>query len=326
MKTKLLLACIPFFLLAGCDSSSDSSSGETTPTQTALVSFSVSDAPVDEADNVVVAFDALELIHENGQRYFLNVVDTDEEQEYQQVDLLAYQGNDSRLILSDERIAIGNYKELIVHTTSKGNSDLNYVIANGRHDLKVPSDKLRLGGFEVTSETVQAFTIEFDLRKSLVLRGNSGNNNGYILKPHGVKIVDNGAATSLFGNVDQALFAQGDACMADSGNFVYLYQGHDHAEGTLVDNIDVNDEEYNDDLPLPENYVEPYASVGVLENGDYFFGFIPAGDYTVAFTCSAHVDHPVQYDFIKIANPSEQVAEITLEPTVEYEHNFRETQ
>ncbi|MDR9828578.1 DUF4382 domain-containing protein [Vibrio sp. FNV 38] len=319
MKTKLLAVSTTFLALVGCNGSG----GDTpaAPNKTALVSFSVSDAPVDDATEVVVAFDALELIHENGERYYLDVVDANDDG-VQQIDLLDYQGSDSRLILSDERMAIGQYRELIVHTKSKP-GDMQWVMANGQHELKVPSDKLRLGGFEVTEETVQSFTIEFDLRKALVLRGNNSNNNGYNLKPHGVSIVDNGSATSLWGQVDSALFSEGDACSTDGGNFVYLYQGHNHAEGTLVDNIDINDIDYNDDFELPEGYVEPYASVGVEENGDYYFGFIPSGDYTVAFTCSAYIDDPIQYDQIKIANPSEQVAEITLEPTQEYEHNFQ---
>jgi hypothetical protein len=317
MKKKMLMISTAFMVLTGCNSSDTDSSGN----ETALVSFSVSDAPVDGATEVVVAFDALELIHENGQRYFLNVVDTNESQDYQQVDLLEYQGSDSRLILSDERIAIGNYRELIIHT--EPNNALNWVTDNGQHDLKVPSNKLKLGGFEVTAETVQSYTIEFDLRKSLVLRGNENSNSGYNLKPHGVKIVDNGSATSVWGNVDPALFNEGDACDAGSGNFVYLFEGHGHEEGTLVDNLDVNDQDYNDDFELPINYIEPYASVGVEESGDYYFGFIPSGNYTLAFTCSAYIDDPIQYDQIKIANPSEQVAEVTLESTKEYEHNFR---
>ena len=321
MKIKLLMLSCAVLALAGCNSDDSSNSGTPPTNSTALVSFSVSDAPVDDAQEVVVAFDALELIHENGQRYFLNVVGTESSDDYQQIDLLDYQGSDSKLILSDERIAIGNYKELIVHT--KSNQSLQWVTANGHHDLKVPSNKLKLGGFEVTAETVQSFTIEFDLRKSLVLRGNNSNNNGYILKPHGVKIVDNGSASSLWGNVDPALFSQGDACSTDGGNFVYLYQGHNHTEGSLVDNIDIDDQDYNNDFELPEGHVEPYASVGVELNGDYYFGFIPAGDYTVAFTCSAYIDDPIQYDQILIANPSEQVAEISLPPTQEYEHNFQ---
>ncbi|WP_394242312.1 DUF4382 domain-containing protein [Vibrio astriarenae] len=319
MKTKLVAVSSVLALLAGC-SSDDQTNPGTPGNETALVTFAVSDAPVDDATEVVVAFDALELKHENGKSYFLNVVDTDEDNPYQQINLLDYQGSDSRVILSDERIPVGQYRELIIHTES--NPSLQWVEANGQHDLKVPSNKLKLGGFEVTAETVQAFTIEFDLRQSLVLRGNNNNNNGYNLKPHGVKIIDNGSASSLSGNVEPALFSQGDACTADGGNFVYLYQGHDHAEGTLVDNIDPFDDDYHDDFELPEGYVAPYASVGVEEDGDYFFGFIPSGDYTVAFACGAYLDDPVQYDQIKIANPSEQVQEVTLESTKEHVVDF----
>ncbi|MCQ1061378.1 DUF4382 domain-containing protein [Photobacterium sp. ZSDE20] len=300
--------------ITGCGSDS------TEQQKTALVSFSVSDAPVDDASEVVVAFDALELKHQNGESFYLNVVDTDETKDYQQVDLLDYRGTDARLILSDQRIPLGEYKELIVHTKA---GSLNWVTNNGMHDLKIPSNKLRLGGFEVTTETVQAFTIEFDLRKSLVLRGNAGNNNGYNLKPHGVTIVDNSAAASIKGSVDPALFSSGEACSEDGGNFVYLYEGH-HSNGiaTLVDNIDVDDQDYNDDLELPTNYVSPYASTGIYPDGSYAFGFVPSGEYTIAFTCSAYIDDPIQYDQILIANPSEQIADIVLSPTQEYIHNF----
>ncbi|MDG3085497.1 DUF4382 domain-containing protein [Vibrio hannami] len=313
MKLKWLALGTFLMTLLGCNSSDGSDN-------TALVSFSVSDAPVEDTTEVVVAFDALELIHENGHRYFLNVVDTNEHSDYQQIDLLEHQGSNSKLILSDERIAKGHYKNLIIHI--KPNADLNWVMANGQHDLKVPSNKLQLGSFEVTEETVQSFTIEFDLRQSLVLRGNNTNNSGYNLKPQGVKIVDNGSATSIWGNVEPALFSEGEACSDDGGNVVYLYQGHDHNAAALVDNIDTLDDDYLNNSELPEGFVVPYASVSVMENGDYYFGFIPSGNYTIAFTCSAYVDDPIQYDQIKIANPNEQSAEITTLPIQEYQHNF----
>ncbi|WP_413110501.1 DUF4382 domain-containing protein [Thaumasiovibrio sp. DFM-14] len=306
------------FLLAACGGSDD-------PTMaTAQVSFSVSDAPVDSATEVVVAFDALELRHEDGQRFFISVDENVAGDDYQQIDLLKYPGSEEALILTDQRLPIGTYKELIIHT--KAQQDLNWVLTEdeGEFDLKIPSNKLKLGGFEVTTETVQSFTIEFDLRQSLVLRGNNGNNNGYNLKPHGVKIVDNSAAASLKGHVDVNLLGAGDGCLAETGNFVYLYAGHGHQDSVLIDNIDITDPDYRDEIELPLDYVAPYASTGVMDDGNYFFGFIPAGDYTVAFTCSATVDNPIQYDEIIIANPSEQVAEIELLATQEKVFDFTE--
>lgn len=317
MFNKKLAILLAPLVIVGCGSDSD-----TTQPQTALVSFSISDAPVDDADAVVVAFDAIELKHESGQSYFINVVDTETSDDYQQINLLDYQGTDAKLIVSDERIQVGSYKEMILHTKS-GNS-YNWVIANGTHDLKIPSNKLKLGGFEVSEETVQAFTIEFDLRKALVQRGNNSNNNGYNLKPHGVSIVDNSSAASLKGTVDVNLFSAGEACTADTGNFVYLYAGHNHTSDVLIDNIDENDPDYRKDTELPEGYVAPYASASVTELGNYAFGYIPAGAYTVAFSCSATDDDPIQYDQLIIPNPEEQVAEIELSPTQEKIYDFVE--
>lgn len=304
-------------LLSACGSEGSSDASE----QLAKISFSVSDAPVDSASEVVVAFDQIELKHENGKSYIINV-DTDSQgNNYQQIDLLKYQGKDAAMIITEEELPVGTYKEMIIHTKP---GSMNYVEDNGLHDLKIPSNKLKLGGFVVDSTAVQSFTIEFDLRKSLVLRGNTSNNKGYNLKPHGVTIIDNGDAASLWGHVDPALFTAGENCTAD-GNFVYLYAGHGHQNATLIDNIDVNDPDFEQSTLLPESYVAPYASVAVNENGDYAFGYLPAGDYTVAFTCNAVLDNPIQYNSeIKIANPDNQRHEIVLEKTQEKIFDFNE--
>ena len=219
-KTLPVLAVATLLSACGSDSSSNDS------TEYAKVSFSVSDAPVDSMSEVVVAFDKLELKHENGNTYIIDVDTDDDGNDYQQIDLLDYQGTDEALIITEHTLPAGVYKQMIVHT-KPGN--MNWVKddeTSGEYDLKIPSNKLKLGGFEVIPEddnTVQSFTIEFDLRQSLVLRGNSNNNNGYNLKPHGVKIVDNSQAASLWGNVDFDLFDAGLNCDYDTGNFVYLY-------------------------------------------------------------------------------------------------------
>lgn len=313
---------IPVLVVAGLLSACGSDTADDSAPKTAQVSFSVSDAPVDSASEVVVAFDKIELKHENGQTYIINVDQDEAGNSYQQIDLLKYPGTEAALIITDEELPVGTYKEMIVHTKP---GDMNWVEDNGRHDLKIPSNKLKLGGFVVDSEAVQSFTIEFDLRKSLVMRGNSSNNNGYNLKPHGITIIDNGSAASLWGNVDPALFTAGEGCSGDSGNFVYLYAGHGHQASTLIDNIDPSDIEYDQSTVLPEGYVAPYASAGVEQNGHYAFGYLPAGNYTAAFTCNAVSDDPVQYDSgIKIANPNNQRHEITLDKTQEKIFDFTE--
>ncbi|WP_428776245.1 DUF4382 domain-containing protein [Vibrio sp.] len=284
-------AVLALFALAGCGGGD----GDSTTTRTSKVSFSLSDAPVDYAESVTIAVDRLELVNSSGQSIFIDVgTDT---QDYIQLDLLDYQGMNSALIVSDEPIPVGQYRNLIMHIHSE--PGLNFVIDRmGEQPLKQPSNKLRLGGFVVQAEAVQAFTIEFDLRMSMVMRGNMNNNNGYILKPHGVKIIANDAAVALSGTVDQAFWGEGGCQDPDpAGNMIYLYSGSGLENDQMIDLIDPSDEGYTGEPALPEMAVAPVASTGVMDGtGEYQFGYLEPGDYTVAFVCTGAADDPVQYN------------------------------
>ncbi|USD43669.1 DUF4382 domain-containing protein [Vibrio sp. SCSIO 43135] len=259
----------------------------------ASISFSVSDAPVDSAQEVVIAFDQVELVVSDEESIFLDV--DSGANDYVQVDLLDYQGTDSLLIVSNQVVPVGSYENLILHISDE--SGVSYVVDNnGQQNLKQPSNKLKLGEFEVGTESVQAFTIEFVLRMSLVMRGNQGNNNGYILKPHGVTIVDNSEAVSLSGTVDTNLFDEGDACSLDSSSMVYLYSGGGLDSGLLIDLVDPDDETFTGEPAIPDGSIAPVASVEVADNGTYQFGFLTAGDYMVAFACDGDGDDAIEYN------------------------------
>lgn len=308
------IAVLPLFLAACSDSDSPLLS---------TVSFAVSDAPVDSAEEVVIAFDKLEFIQDSGASILVDVDNDQTGNDYQQIDLLDFPGSDSALILTDRILPTGNYKNLIIHI--QPDQSLNFVVDNtGKSNLKQPSNKLKLGGFTIKNEAVQSFTIEFDLRQSLVLRGNSNNNNGYNLKPQGVSIVNNSDAVSLSGTVNLNLFNAG-TCTNDTGNFVYLYENHALDVAKLADNFDSSDADFDDSGLSASGFIAPYASAGVnLTNGQYQFGFIPAGDYTIAFSCSAVDDDPVQFDGLTIPDPVVQKAEVILSATQESTYDFNE--
>ncbi|MBY8073904.1 DUF4382 domain-containing protein [Vibrio fluvialis] len=288
-------------LLAGCGGGDDSS------VQTSKVSFSVSDAPVDSASSVTIGFTQVELVQADGSSIYLDVNPSDPSMDYEQIDLMDYQGTDSKLIITSQSIPVGTYKNLILHISTESN--VNFVVdEDGTQALKQSSNKLQLGSFTVSDEATQAFTIEFDLRYSLVMRGSSGSTNGYILKPHGVSIVSNDEATSLSGTVDPTLFDEG-TCSLSTGKYVYLYQGS-VATSTLGDLVDESDSEFN--TVVPDGVVTPYSSTEVADDGSYAFGYLPEGDYTVAFNCDGDDDSAIQYDGLTIPNPDGQVAEVTL--------------
>ncbi|HAT8491007.1 TPA: DUF4382 domain-containing protein [Vibrio vulnificus] len=302
IKLSALVSIVSAFTLLGCGGGD----GE----QTASVSFYVSDAPVDKASSVSISFSMVELVDDEGNSFFLDVIPSTG-LDYQTVDLMEYQGENSQLIVSTQPVPVGSYKELILHVTDE--NGVNYVIdENGQQPLKQPSNKLKLGSFDVTSEAVQLYTIEFDLRQSLVMRGNLGSNNGYILKPHGVSIVSNASAVSISGNVDDNLLTGDESCTVDSQAFIYLYEGEGHDSANLIDLVDEDDPEFDSQNPVPENAVKPIASAGLDENNNYAFGFLNAGTYTVAFSCNAGDDNPIQYDGTAIPLPTGQVGTTML--------------
>lgn len=301
MKLKCLAIAITTVLM-GCN-------GSSSDLATSQVSFSVSDAPVDNASVVMIAFDKIELVPESGDSILFDV-DPDGVLDYQQVDLLTVQGTEVKQILAGYEVPVGNYQNLILHI--EPGAGLNYVVdQSGNQALKQPSNKLKLGSFSVAAQPTQAFTIEFDLRQSLVMRGNQGNNNGYILKPHGVTIVSSSIAASLGGSVDASLFNAG-VCTYASGNFVYLYSGHGLDPTALIDMVDPDDETYTSTLPV--GAVAPYTSAAVnVDTFQYQIGNLPPGDYTAAFSCSADADDPVNLDGLTIPDPAAKApVEVTL--------------
>lgn len=302
----LLLTSGTMLLLTGCGGSDSPAEPEITMSR---VSFAVSDAPVDSAEQVVVAFDQIELLR-NGEDNIVLDVQGENGATFRQIDLLQYQGSDSTLIVSNQPIPAGTYDNLILHVLDESSgSDLSYVVNDSGQQipLKQPSNRLQLGGFTVAADSVQQFTIEFNLRQSLV---ENQNGQRYNLKPHGVTIVNNAEVASISGTVDVSLFAT-EGCSFDQGNFVYLYPGHG-LTNTLADlyDPDVNTTE----ILVPTVMAYTSAAVTYTEGNfaDYQFGFIPAGDYTVAFSCSPIEDNPEQYDGITIPNPTGQVHEITV--------------
>jgi hypothetical protein len=260
----------------------------------------VSDAPVEEAEVVAIEIDSIKLTNtddDNGKQEVLIEEFTNEDGDIVdtiQVNLLDFTGIAQMKIVDEAQgitLATGVYTmELVVVDAG------SYVILDNdatEYDIKVPSSRLKLGEFTVHSDAVQvdnkpAYTIEFDLTKSLVLRGNDPAKNGYIIKPHGVRIV------SLYGDITGTVSAENTnlgPCM------VYLYDG---APTTLADLFDSNDESFIGEIPTA---IEPLAATTVAVDGNYSIGFVPEGDYTVALRCNTEVDDNVQYDQLVIPSP-----------------------
>ncbi len=244
------------------------------------LSLGVTDAPVDSASRVVVEFTGVELkLADGGIENFPFVAP-------RQIDLLALQGGGSALLLDGEQVPAGHYEwiRLSVNADQSGSTSFIEYDDGNVFPLFIPSGNqagLRLvSGFDVPAGGTADFTIDFDLRRSIVRPPGLGPN--HILRP-ALRLVDNTEIGSIAGRIDESLIfpASGDACSPA----VYVYAGTD------VDPVEVTD----DAGPLVTALVELEEPTGEYR---YRAAFIAAGEYTVAFTCEAADDEATSDDGI----------------------------
>ena len=265
---------------SGGDDSNDATPPDTQPTTTTF-SLAVSDAPVDNASEVVVYFDEVELIGD-GEPISFSV--TDENNDPRSIDLLSLPGAQFEVIVEDTAIPVGEYNQLRLSVTD----DSYIVMDEGTFPIRVPSGELKLDGFTAQPNFDAAYTVEFDLRKSLV---DPVGQQVIMLKPRGVRLALNDDVGTLEGTVDSALVMD-EKCATKTdmfaGNAVYVYQG----EQTLIDTLGDDADEGVDDTEVRPFTVVPVTYDDQNETFNFTAGFVPQGEYTVSFSCAALFDEP----------------------------------
>lgn len=306
-------------LLAGCGGGG----GVEDPPAPAVVpvTMAVSDAPVDDAEAVVVTIDRIILRPAGGGadvvvETFSNSAEGIEDEETITFDLLDYQGGAHFVVFEAQPLPVGDYQHVILEGPFDDITQ-NYVqeVGGALKPIKVPSNELKLGQMVVAGDgAVPNYTIEFDLRQSMNYKPGPDE---YTLKPRGVRIVQDAEVATVAGTVEVALLSAGDGCDAKvdaaEGNVVYLYGRGDEPPAGLAD---VTDPDVANN-GLPEGYELPFAAAPVVWDEAYqeyrfAIGFVPAGDYRLAFACDAASDDPDLYDGIVIANPADSLADFSL--------------
>ena len=254
-------------LLTACGSDSGS-------TGTGTLNLNITDAPVDSAAKVVVTFSGVTIKPEEGSAFDIDFVDDNGEPAVKTIDLLTQQGANSEPLLADQTLDAGHYNWMRLKVISSDTAMDSYIELDdgSQHPLYVPSGDntgLKLNqGFDITDGGAISFTIDFDLRRS-VLSPNK-NSDAYKLKPT-LRIMDNenvGHITGMVGN--ESLTA--DNC-TKTDYAVYVFTG----ENIVPDDIDGVD-------------AEPLTTALLSDTFKYSVGFLEAGSYTLAFTCQAKDD------------------------------------
>jgi hypothetical protein len=269
-SSKTLAIFLGAALLAGCGGGGSDAGAP----GNGQLTLGITDAPVDGATAVVVKFTAVELKPEDGAAFSIDLSPDPS------IDLLALAGGSSRTLLDAHTVPAGRYEWVRLLIEAQQNQPSSYIdLASGeRFPLFVPSGSetgLKLiRGFTVAAGGITHFTIDFDLRKSVIAP--PGQSPNYLLKPV-LRIVDNLRVGTIAGTVAAALVP------VDCTPQVYIFTG----AGIVPDDLD--------SAAAPD--VDPLISVPVnldAASGEYRFraSFVETGDYTASFTCNGAADTP----------------------------------
>lgn len=294
----LSIACI--LSLTACSSGSDVSTtaagGGRGGTEYGFITLSITDAPIDYATEVWVQFNGVEFMpssESHNQTPILVMLDSP-----LTINLLELQGNKSKTLLTNEILPTGLYDwvSLKVSAVKDGVMDSYIVLDDGTvHELDMPADSeiglTIVGGLEVIANTPSAKTIDFDLRKSIVMT----SLNDFKIMPV-LYLVDDDESGAIEGTIrlKELISSNCSDFNPVTGNAVYLFKDFNAS----VDDIDGNGAE-----PFASALVEyDHAASGGLGGFAYSFGFIPYGQYTAVFTCEADLDDPTSDDVIRFSS------------------------
>ena len=304
--SQLSMLLIAGLSLAACGS------GDSASTDTGLVTLKITDAPVDEAENVWVEFSAVTFKSADDEDVIFTL------DPVQRINLLALQGSESQTLLENVEIPAGDYNQirLAVNAEFDGVMDSYITIDGSQHELRVPSGSqsgLKLNtpftiaagttGMTVADED-SVYTIDFDLRKSIVY----APGQGYMLKPV-LRLVQNINTGTISGTVDSQLLVGANCSdqLPFTGNSVYVFAG---------ENITPNDIDGTESDPVTTAMVNFNNESGIY---NYEVGFLSAGDYTLALTCSADRDDAETSDNDVLFDAVDTVSVVAGENT---EHNI----
>jgi len=240
--------------------------------------LSVSDAPVDGAQSVVVKFTGVELLPNSGPAVDITFSTP------KVIDLLTQSGTASA-VLFNQPIPTGSYSQIRLMVVADGDPNNSYIVMSDgtTHGLQVPSGSetgLKLvSGFMVPSSGVVDYTVDFDLRQAVICP--PGQAPACMLKPV-ERLVDNSTVGNIQGQVSNTLVPAG--CTPG----VYLYAGSV-----------TQPEDMNSTAPAGDTNQPLASKVPVADSQPpfyYQFTFLQPGTYTVAFTCQAAGDNPDQAD------------------------------
>lgn len=246
-------------------------------------SLNLTDAPIDSAQNVFVQFSGIELKGKDTHTFTFDSP--------KKIDLLDLQGSTSVSLLDNQTLPAGKYQWIRLIVDTDKTLDTYIVMDDGtENELTIPGGSetgLKLvRGFSISENGNSNFTVDFDVRKSVV-----DSNSGYHLKP-ALRIVDNLEIGHIKGSVDASLFAQ--SCTTPT---IYAFSGS-------VTPMDISGATSD---PVSTALV---TLDGIDSTYKYEIGFLETGTYTLGLTCESQLDNVETVETINFISTQEVLVEV----------------
>lgn len=275
-NTLLFLAC-GFLALTGCDGGS--SNGR--------ANFDITDAPADSATSIVVEFTGVTATPDTGAAVHYSFPQA------LQIDLAQLQDGTSASLLQNLQLPAGHYKSLTLEVSATPGAKDSFVVdATGTHGLVLAGGAMTVtGGFDVQANEGASFIIDFDMRRSVLPP--SGASTDFRLAP-ALRMLDERAAGNIMGSVPGTL-ASAAGCVP----VVYVFAGQAKPH-------DLDSAAPAATQPVTEVPVAMDTDFGAFR---FTAAYLPAGTYTLAFTCDAGHDDPSKADAVSFSPVGSVVTE-----------------
>ena len=261
--------------------------------------LSITDAPVEYLEQVTIALTRVELRQSDGSTQRINTGPTNID------NLLELQGEASEQIVRRASLPAGDYDRLRLYFSNESGANRVVLRTGGEYPLLLPGQSLAnlpeaylevRQNFSIPENERLRLTLDIDLLRGLVRPETAY----YRLRPV-LRLVDNSEVGVLYGDV---VASRVDATDCDNdnaandgrsiGNLVYLFSGHDATPGDI--HLDQNGQPVGGDNPIT---VVPVRLDSLTGHYRYEAAFLPAGRYTLAFTCQGLSERPNAEDQIR---------------------------
>lgn len=260
--------------------------------------INVTDAPVDDAETVVVGITDFELMPAGGASFRVPLFGADSTG-LLELDLVKLSNGQTDTLVREDRLPAGRYEWMQIYFDESA-SYIRLESDGATYPLLIPDGEtgVRLGSaFTMPVNERVTLILDFNLRRSVIeVPGQSGPNGEprrFELKP-AIRVMNFSETGGVQGVVDASLVdVNNERCLAANppltGNAVYVFEGPD----AVLEDVAGNETD-NAAPPLASDVAEFNVTEGEFE---YHLMFLPQGTYTLAFTCSARADGASDDDY-----------------------------